>query len=74
MVDVDPTKPADLVDLGEYAKQVGLAKQTVWRWCRVGVGGKRLPCLIIGNRLKTSNAALAEFIAAIQPAGEASNR
>ena len=34
---------------------------TLWRWCRVGIRGVRLPYLRVGRRIVVSRAALDEF-------------
>jgi len=65
---IDPTDTDSLIDLKAYGEKLSISKQTLWRWCRRGVGGHKLPCVLIANRLFTSKAALAEFSRLTQPA------
>ena len=42
-----------------------ISAQTLWRWCRGGLGGTRLEFIRVGNRVCTSREALHRFLAAV---------
>lgn len=55
------TKAATKYRIGGY----NLSATTLWRWCKKGVGGRKMPHVKVGRRYLVTDEALTQFLDAL---------
>ncbi len=58
-------KISELLTLAQAARVVNKSPNAIWRWCKKGVSGVRLEHVVNGREIKTTEAWLMEFMAAL---------